>query len=166
MGYEVWTSCSLIDISFMGLEQLHVEMNRKGNKVKGLIARMMIPGIKVARWFIDRYFPKTIRTPQERDYHAIKNVVSKYADVHIDKALALNINRVEEFHLAGADGVINVMCHNCMLGNVTASLTKSMRKDMDDIPICNLVYEGLKSTHNINRLEAFTHQVKSCKKCK
>ncbi|HNW82921.1 MAG TPA: acyl-CoA dehydratase activase [bacterium] len=166
MGYEVWTSCSLIDISFMGMEQLHVELSRKGNKIKSFFTRIMIPGIKVARWLIDRYFPENIRTPQERNYHAIKNVVSKYADVHIDKALALNINRVEEFQLAGADGVINVMCHNCMLGNVTASLTKSMRKDMDDIPICNLVYEGLKSTHNINRLEAFTHQVNSCKKCK
>lgn len=166
MGYEVWPACSLIDISFLGMELLSSDFNRKGKKIKSLFARLLVPGIKTARWFIDRYFPDSIRTPQERDVNAVRKVVDRYADVEIDKALSLNINRIEELHLAGADGVINVMCHNCMLGNITASLTKSMRKDMDDIPICNLVYEGLKSTHNINRLEAFTHQVNSCKKCK
>ena len=166
MGYEVWPACSLIDISFLGMELLSSDFYRKGKKVKGFFAKLLVPGIKTARWFIDRYFPDSIRTPQERDVKAVSEVVDKYADVGIDKALSLNINRIEELHLAGADGVINVMCHNCMLGNITASLTKSMRKDMDDIPICNLVYEGLKSTHNINRLEAFTHQVNSCKKCR
>ncbi|HRZ80750.1 MAG TPA: hypothetical protein P5044_12135, partial [bacterium] len=166
MGYEVWPACSLIDISFLGMELLSSDLYRKGKKMKSLFARLLVPGIKTARWFIDRYFPDSIRTPQERDVNAVRKVVDRYADVEIDKALSLNINRIEELHLAGADGVINVMCHNCMLGNITASLTKSMRKDMDDIPICNLVYEGLKSTHNINRLEAFTHQVNSCKKCR
>lgn len=160
-GLEVWPSSSLIDVSFLGMEQLHAEHLRKGKVLSGSAAKLLIPGIKLARWLVDRYFPRDIRTPQERDYHAISNISGKYADSLIDKALSLNINRIEELHLAGADGVIHVMCHNCMLGNVTASLTPSMQRDMGDIPIANLVYEGLKSTHNTNRIEAFIHQVKS-----
>ena len=54
------------------------------------------------------------------------------------------------------------MCHNCMLGNVISALSGTMKKDMDEIPICSIIYEGLKSTHNVNRLEAFTDQIKNC----
>lgn len=166
MGFEVWPACSLIDVSFLGMEQLHEEFYRKGKKISGFFTKALIPAIKIARWIVDRNFPETIRTPQERDFHAVKKVANKYADLYIDKVLALNLNRIEEFHQSGADGILNVMCHNCMLGTVTASLTKSIRNDMDDIPLCTLVYEGLKSTHNVNRLEAFAHQVKSAGKDK
>jgi len=167
MGFEVWPACSLIDVSFLGIEQLHAEHLKKGKKIKSFFTRALIPGVKLVRWlFVDRYFPKTIRTPQERDFHAVKKVANRYADLEIDKALSLNLNRIEELYLGKADGIINVMCHNCMLGTVTASLTKSIRNDMDDIPLCTIVYEGLKSTHNVNRLEAFAHQVKSAGKDK
>ena len=167
MGFEVWSACSLIDVSFLGIEQLHAEHLRKGNKFMSFFTRALIPGVKLARWlFVDRYFPKTIRTPQERDFHAVKKVANRYADLEIDKALSLNLNRIEELYLGKADGIINVMCHNCMLGTVTASLTKSIRSDMEDIPLCTIVYEGLKSTHNVNRLEAFAHQVRSVGKDK
>ena len=164
MGYEVWTACSMIDVSFLGMEQLHAKQKREGKSVKSFFTKGLLPAIKMARKLVDRYFPEEIRTPQERNYHAIEKVNNRYANVWIDKALSLNINRIEELHQGGADGIINVMCHNCMLGTVTASLTKSMRKDMGDLPMCSLVYEGLKSTHNINRLEAFVHQVESFRK--
>jgi len=163
-GLEVWPSCSMIDVSFLGMEQLHAELLRQGNSLGSSAAKLLLPGVKLAKWLVDRYFPANIRTPQERDYRAVAEVSGKYADFWIDKALSLNLNRIEELHQAGADGVVHVMCHNCMLGNITASLAPGMRRDMGDIPIGNLVYEGLKSTHNSNRIEAFIHQVKSCKK--
>jgi len=154
----------MIDVSFLGMEQLHAELLRQGNSLGSSAAKLLLPGVKLAKWLVDRYFPANIRTPQERDYRAVAEVSGKYADFWIDKALSLNLNRIEELHQAGADGVVHVMCHNCMLGNITASLAPGMRRDMGDIPIGNLVYEGLKSTHNSNRIEAFIHQVKSCKK--
>ncbi len=161
LGFDVWTSCSLLDVSILGGEQLHMELERKGRRAAGLAAKAAIPGAKAALALIDRYFPAGIRTPQERHFPDVYGATSKYASYWIDKALSANINRISEFHAAGADGVINVMCHNCMLGNVTASLSASMRADMDGMPLCNLVFEGLKSTHSTNRLEAFVHQVSS-----
>ena len=161
LGFEVWTSCSVVDVSFLGMEQWHAELFKQGRMVEGFAAKALIPAIKIVRKLLDRYFPATIRTPQERQYPDILRASSKHADFWIDKVLSLNLNRIEEFHRAGADGIINVMCHNCMLGTITASLSGSLRADIDDTPLCTLVYEGLKSTHNLNRLEAFTHQVDS-----
>ena len=169
LGFDVWTSCSLLDVSILGGEQLHMELDRRGKHLTGLAARAAIPGAKAALALIDRHFPDYIRTPQERHFPDVYRTTSRYASYWIDKALSANINRIDEFHGAGADGVINVMCHNCMLGNVTASLSASIRRDMDGMPLCNLVFEGLKSTHSTNRLEAFAHQVIStrdpCDKC-
>lgn len=158
-GLEIWPSASFIDVSFLSLEQLHLEYRRKGRPWLAALATALVPGLRFARMLVDRHFPAAIRTPQEGDYQAVARVSGRYADSMIDKALSLNLNRIEELHQAGADGVINVMCHNCMLGTITASLSASMRRDMADLPIATLVYEGLLSTHNTNRIEAFIHQV-------
>ena len=163
MGFEVWPSCSMIDLTFMALELKSDDFLREGKKVKSFLAKGTFPAVKICRRLIDRYFPDTIRTPQERDLNFIKKSVGKHIDITIDRALTLNLSRIGELHEAKADGILNVMCHNCMLGTVTESLTSTLRKDTDDTPICTLVYEGLKSTHNKNRLEAFAHQVKQRK---
>ncbi len=160
MGFEVWPSCSMIDLTFMALELKSDDFLKEGKKVKSFLAKGAFPAVKMCRHLIDRYFPDTIRTPQERDLNFIKKTVGKHIDITIDRALTLNLSRIGELHEAKADGILNVMCHNCMLGTVTESLTSTLRKETDDTPICTLVYEGLKSTHNKNRLEAFAHQVK------
>ncbi len=162
MGFEVWTSASMIDITFLGIEQMHLEFIKKGKPVSGMLMKSYSPGVKKWRNRIDKYFPDNIATPQERPFKDIYKCTEKYINFWIDRALASNISRIEEFKDGGADGIINVMCHNCMLGNVVSALSGSMKKDMDEIPICSIIYEGLKSTHNVNRLEAFTDQIKNC----
>lgn len=161
MGFEVWSSCSLIDVSLLGAEQLHAELARRGRPVAGRLARAAIPGVALLRARIDRHFPEAIRTPQERQFPDVSRVADTYASHWIDKALSLNLSRVEELHQAGAAGVVNAMCHNCMLGTVTAALLPRMRRDYPGLATCTLVYEGLQSIHNINRLEAFADQVRS-----
>lgn len=161
MGFEVWPSCSLIDVSLLGAEQLHAELARRGRTVAGRIARAAIPSVALLRSRIDRHFPATIRTPQERQFPDVSRVADTYASHWIDKALSLNLSRVEELHRAGASGVVNAMCHNCMLGTVTAALLPTMRRDHPGLATCTLVYEGLQSTHNVNRLEAFADQVRA-----
>lgn len=160
MGFEVWPSCSLIDVSLLGAEQLHAEMIRRGARVTGNATRAAIPAVAALRALVDRHFPPTIRTPQERQFPEVSRVAGTYASHWIDKVLSLNLSRVEELQQAGASGVINAMCHNCMLGTVTASLMPAMRRAHPGLATCTLVYEGLQSTHNVNRLEAFAHQVR------
>lgn len=161
MGFDVWTAGSVIDVSFLAMEQRHAELRKRGPSVGAAAARAWSPLLKIARWLIDRQFPAGIRTPQERHFPDVYRSSSRYVSFWIDKVLSLNLNRIEELHLAGADGIINVMCHHCMLGTITASLSKRIRSDIGGTPLCSLAYEGLKSTHTINRLEAFAHQVDS-----
>ena len=96
----------------------------------------------------------------------VRRSSSRYVSFWIDKVLSLNLNRIEELHAAGADGALNVMCHNCMLGTITASLSHSIRRDTADTPLCTLVFEGLKSTHTTTRLEAFVHQLHTRRGCR
>lgn len=160
-GFEVWASSTFIDVSILALEQLPVEYRRTGHRVKSQLARLALPGIKLAKLLVDCHFPAKMNVPKDRDYRAITRTTDRYVGFWIDKALSLNINRIEELHKAGASGVLNVMCHNCMLGTITDSLTDSLGRDMADMPISTLVYEGLQPTHNINRIEAFVDQVLS-----
>lgn len=160
-GFEVWAPSSLIDVSFLAFEQLHVAYRRTGQGVKSQLARLAFPGVKFFKFMIDYHFPTTLNVPKDRDYRAITKATDRYVDFWIDKALSLNINRIEELHYASASGVLNVMCHNCMLGTITDSLTGSMSRDMSDMPIGTIVYEGLQPTHNINRIEAFVDQIRS-----
>jgi predicted nucleotide-binding protein (sugar kinase/HSP70/actin superfamily) len=161
MGVDVWTSASVIDVSLLALEQWPAELSRKGRRRQALLAAGMQPALRLARRLVDRCFPAGIRTPQERRYPDVRKASSRYVSFWIDKVLSLNLNRIEELHAAGADGVINVMCHNCMLGTITASLSHSIRRNTADTPLCTLVFEGLKTTHTTTRLEAFAHQLHS-----
>ena len=161
LGFEVWTSCSLIDISLLGAEQLHAELARNGRPVAGWAARSLVPVVARLRGLVDRYFPDSIRTPQERQFPQVQCVADRVGSHWIDKLLSLNLSRVEEFHQAGAHGVVNAMCHNCMLGTVTSAFMKTMGSDIGGLSACSLIYEGLQSIHNVNRLEAFAHQLAS-----
>lgn len=159
IGFEVWAPCSLIDVSLLGSEQLHAEFERQGRRMAAMGARLLVPVIAGLRGLVDRYFPPTIRNPKVRQFPEVRQAADRLANHFIDKLLSLNLSRVEELRDAGATGVINVMCHNCMLGTITGALLQA--KKGDGLASCTLVYEGLKSTHNVNRLEAFTHRLKS-----
>jgi hypothetical protein len=65
-----------------------------------------------------------------------------------------------DFARRGADGIVNAVCFNCMLGTVSAAVTGRIRKDHNGIPIANLVYSAIEGSQR-PMLEAFLHQVKT-----
>jgi predicted nucleotide-binding protein (sugar kinase/HSP70/actin superfamily) len=73
--------------------------------------------------------------------------------------LLLNIAKMVDFVKQGADGVINVICFNCMLGTISGALVQKIRKDFRNIPIPTLIYTGTESAAEQTRLEAFVYQV-------
>jgi len=158
-GFEVWTSCMLIDVSWLGVEQWADVQARRGNRWAFLTARPALWFTKGVRRLMDSQFPRTIRTPEEGHYPEVREGSERYCSYWIDRLLSLNLNRFRELHEAGAAGVLNVMCHNCMIGTVTAALTPAMQREMPGLAIATLQFESLKSTHNLNRLEAFLAQV-------
>ncbi len=160
-GFEVWTSCMLIDVSWLGTEQWSEELARRDRPFASLAARGLWPLTRAVRRLVDRCFPDSIRTPEEGHFPEVREGTERYCSYWIDRLLSLNLHRFREVHRAGAAGVLNVMCHHCMLGTVTQALIPAMRRDLPGLEMATLTYEGLQSTHTNNRLEAFLSQVAS-----
>ena len=51
--------------------------------------------------------PRSTQSRSSSASDVYKRQSSKYVSYWIDKALSMNINRIQEFHQAGVDGVIN-----------------------------------------------------------
>mgnify|MGYP000331683292 CR=1 FL=1 len=160
MGFEVWASAMMIDIAWLGSEQWHEELYRKGKFLDALFALGMLPFTKAVRWLVNRKFPRTIRTPEERHFYDVKKACERVCSYWIDRLISMNIARIEDFVESGASGVLNVMCHNCMIGTITASLLPVLQEESNTTFLSTLIYEALKSTHNDNRLQAFADQIK------
>jgi hypothetical protein len=64
-----------------------------------------------------------------------------------------------EFVKRRADGVINVICLNCMLGTVSEAISAQIKRDHGRIPIPTLVFSGSDSPSENTKLEAFVYQV-------
>ena len=78
---------------------------------------------------------------------------------HHSRVLLLNIAKMVDFARRGADGVINVICLNCMLGTVSEAISAQIKRDYERIPIPTLVFSGTDSPSENTKLEAFVYQV-------
>jgi len=61
----------------------------------------------------------------------------------------------------GADGVINVICFNCMLGTASAAISRRIKNDFGQLPLPTLIYGENETVSTRSRLEAFVEQVKN-----
>jgi hypothetical protein len=77
-----------------------------------------------------------------------------------NEIVLLNIARMVDYARKGADGVINAICFNCLLGTVSAAIAARVRKDCGDIPIPTFIYAGTELAAERTKLEAFVYQVK------
>jgi len=89
---------------------------------------------------------------------------SKYCNNQSDGYLAQNLGKTLDFIRMGADGVLSVMCHNCMVGLTSDALFPEIRDDYNDIPIASLSYDSIGDTHVTTRLEAFVELLRARKK--
>jgi len=160
-GHEVWASSTFIDVFLLSLVQKPEELRRSGQIFKGKLATLLWPGAGLVCRLIDQYFPHSIENPQERISFSFNHEIQAYVDPMLDKGLSLNVARVREFARNGTDGIINVMCHNCMLGTITNAFIERLSGEHGGVPICTLKYDGQQCTHNNNRLEAFADQTAS-----
>jgi len=163
MGFEVWPSALIMDLVLLGYEQRFKEYQLKGERMKAAGAMMWLPAARLLRKSIDRYFPDSIRTPQESPFPELYNRISPYINYQVDRFVSLNINRIGEFYDKSACGVLNVMCPNCMIGTLSEAFFPQLREKYNNLPIESLMFEDQQTTNNINRLEAFEYLVKeSC----
>jgi predicted nucleotide-binding protein (sugar kinase/HSP70/actin superfamily) len=72
----------------------------------------------------------------------------------IDSTMSMNVALAMDAVANGADGVINAICHNCMIGMVSDTVFKRLSEEPGAPPIVTLAFDGLQDTNTTTRLEA------------
>ncbi len=98
--------------------------------------------------------------PKDPTFNDIIRLSSPYVGLDNNHVLILNVAKMAEFAAQGADGVINAICFNCMLGTVAGAIASRIRRDYDNIPIPTFIYTGSELAAEKTRLEAFVYQIK------
>ncbi len=97
---------------------------------------------------------------KEPTYGEIVKFTQPYVGLDGNEFLFLNIAKMANFARQGADGVINAICFNCMLGTVSTAIATKVRRDYGQIPIPTFIYTGSELAAEKTRLEAFVYQVR------
>ncbi len=82
------------------------------------------------------------------------------------KVLLLNVAKMVDFARKGADGIINTICFNGMIGNSSSAIAERIRKDYGYIPILTAIYSTGNDPSREIALETFVEQVKRFHKFK
>ena len=114
----------------------------------------------VESWRVRRMFRGQVKRGDEPGYQEVLDMATPYLGEQQNEVLVLNVAKMVDFARRGADGIINAVCFNCMLGTVSSAITGRIREDHDGIPIANLVYSAVQGSQRA-MLEAFLHQVKT-----
>ncbi len=163
-GFDTLASALIMDVVLYRYEQLHRKLKDDGKPLAALGARTLLPAISVLKARVDRYFPDNLRTPQESQFPDVYERTKDLIDYRVDNLISLNLNRIYELHHAGAEGILNVMCPNCMIGTMSEAFFPDIKEEQKNLPITSLSFGDQQETHVDNRLEAFMHLVKEGRK--
>jgi predicted CoA-substrate-specific enzyme activase len=109
---------------------------------------------------VRRRLGRAVPFAKDPAYSDIVKSTTPYLGIDANRFLFLNMAKIVDFARRGADGVINAVCFNCMIGAASAVLATSVRTDYSNIPIPTFIYAGSELATERTRLEAFVYQVR------
>ena len=155
-GCEVWPAPFLVDITDFSLRRDWT----KGTLGEAALLGALMLRKNVESWRVRRMFRGQVKRGDEPGYQEVLDMATPYLGQQQNEVLVLNVAKMVDFARRGANGIINAVCFNCMLGTVSSAVTRRIREDHDGIPIANLVYSAVEGSQRA-MLEAFLHQVKT-----
>jgi predicted CoA-substrate-specific enzyme activase len=159
MGCEVWPPPFFVDEVDFGMRK-SISDDFKTKKYRDLVSTGLINLRKdFETWKIKKKLRGTLDRMSEPAYKTVLELAKPYIHPENNRILLLNIAKMVDFSRRGADGVINVICLNCMLGTVSEAISAQIKRDHDRIPIPTLVFSGTDSPSENTKLEAFVYQV-------
>lgn len=159
MGCEVWPPPLFVDEIEFGVRK-SISDDFKTKKYRDFVASGLLNLKKdFETWKIKKKLKGAMDRFSEPAYKTVLELASPYIHPENNRILLLNIAKMAEFAKGGADGVINVICLNCMLGTVSEAISAQIKRDYGRIPIPTLVYCGTGSPSEKTKLEAFVYQV-------
>ena len=159
-GLEVWPSMFQIDLLDFGISRRLFESASRGRMQDFLLSGSVAIKRLVDVWKINRVASLRISRLEEPGYLEMKKLAAPYMPNEAHELLFLNTVKIVDFARRGADGIINAVCFNCMVGNASAAIIEKIRNDYHDIPIVTAVYSGGEEPSRAMVLEAFVSQVK------
>lgn len=160
LGCEVWPGPFIVDVFDFRLK-MEFARSLSRRDLREILHKAWIIALKeLSEQRIRKLFRERFRHTEEPGYKEVLAIAAPYIGEQSSEVLVLNIAKMVDFAARGADGIINAMCFNCMVGSVSAAMTSKLRKDHRNIPILNLVFGGNSGAAQTMRLEAFVHQVK------
>jgi predicted CoA-substrate-specific enzyme activase len=159
-GLEVWPSMFQIDLLDFGISRRLFESASRGRMQDFLLSGSVAIKRLVDVWKIHRVASPRVSRLEEPGYLEMKKLAAPYMPNEAHELLFLNTVKIVDFARRGADGIINAVCFNCMVGNASAAIIGKIRSDYHDIPIITAVYSGGEDPSRAMVLEAFVGQVK------
>ena len=161
MGAEVRPSPFMVDVFDFGVRRSFKESISRRNLAEFFQKGSLYFLMELGEQRILRLFREKFRYIEEPDFETITRLSAPYVGERSSQVLMLNIAKMVDFAENDADGIINAMCFNCMIGAVSSAIMSRLRSDHNDIPAINLVYGGTQGSSQMLKLEAFVQQVKS-----
>ncbi|MGE5254304.1 MAG: hypothetical protein ACM3N7_10095, partial [Planctomycetaceae bacterium] len=159
MGCEVWPSPFMIDEVDFSLKQSFDASIAKLRLPEAAAAVLLILRKEVERWKVKKNLSGVLPRLREPSSKDIFEFVSPYMGRDNNQTLLLNIAKMVDFARQGADGVVNAICFNCMLGTASEALAVQIRRDYKNIPLPTLIYGTTELSSGKSKLEAFVYQV-------
>jgi predicted CoA-substrate-specific enzyme activase len=159
MGCEVWPSPFLIDDVDFSLKRSFGASVAKLRLHEAAATGLLILRKEVERWKVRKNLREALPRLGEPCSKEILEFVAPYIGRDNNQTLLLNIAKMVDFARRGADGVVNAICFNCMLGTVGEALAPQVRKDYKNIPLPTLIYGTTELSSEKSKLEAFVYQV-------
>jgi predicted nucleotide-binding protein (sugar kinase/HSP70/actin superfamily) len=110
---------------------------------------------------IKKPFRKILGDLREAPTGDVVALGSPYIHDSFEGEAVLSVGKALEMAHVGAAGVINVMPFTCMPGNIVAAVLKRLRREVRDLPMLSVAYDGQRDSSLDIRLEAFAEQVKA-----
>jgi predicted nucleotide-binding protein (sugar kinase/HSP70/actin superfamily) len=160
LGCEVWPPSFFIDeVDFNLGKGLRTQLVGRKYGTSSVLALMYLRK-EVEKAKVRRRLGKIPPLAKDPAYSDIVKYTTPYVGIDGNRFLFLNIAKMVDFARRGADGVINAVCFNCMIGAASAVISAGVRSDYSHIPIPTFVYTGSALASERTRLEAFVHQVR------
>lgn len=156
MGAELLLPPSFTDVSAFDVHTVvpaalkHLDFRRAG---VGLFLRTVLPRLNAE---LMATIPCDYPVPL--CYERAREELASYIPIPMHNAVVGTLAAVMEQVHAGAHGIVNIITFNCTYGAIVAAFLRRLSRERG-VPSINLIYEGLKPTHNLTRLEAFLNTV-------
>ena len=159
LGCEVWPAPSFVDQVDFGTQKSLYRSLKEYRFHKSAVIGLLSLKKELETWRTKRCMKSVLPRSSEPGFIEIIENSSPYIGYENNDLLILNISKIVDFVKQGADGVINAICFNCMLGTISGAIATRVRKDFEDIPIPTLVFSGSEVSSERTKLEAFVYQV-------